>query len=162
MNRAESVTFLYRYQNNVISRLEDRVRALEGGTTTSGTTGNSGFGNQPPSTTTTAPPRKYTARGNQGTVRSFTLVAGKYDAVFTLEATKAATEHDEPRNVIPTACQALDPTQNPAGAEDVIRIQVEYRDRSSSLWKTHAVSDLQLTGNNARNNTINLRRRDFW
>ena len=31
VNRAQSVTFLYRYHNNVIGRLEDRVRALEGG-----------------------------------------------------------------------------------------------------------------------------------
>lgn len=155
VNRAESVTFLHRYHNNVVGGLENRVRALEGGTTT-GTTGNTGFGNQPASTTTTAPPRKYTARGNQGTVRSFTLVAGKYDAVFTLEATKAATEHDEPRNDLSDACQTLDPTQSRPANEHVMRIQVEYRDRSSSAWKTHAVSQLQLTGANQAGTTTNL------
>lgn len=165
VNRAESVTFLHRYQTNVISGLENRVRALEGRPTTPttpGTTGNSGFGNQPASTTTTAPPRKYTVRGtHQDTSRSFTnLVAGKYDAVFTLEATKAATAHDEPGNVRPAGdCQTLVPPQTVAAAatfEDVTLIRVEYRDRNSSVWKTHAVSKLQLTETNEATNTTRL------
>ena len=163
VNRAESVTFLHRYQNSVISPLESRVRALERGAVQgSGTTGNSGFGNEPATTTTTAPPRKYTTRGTQGTVRSFTLVAGEYDAVFTLEAVKAATDHDEPRNERSTDnggdCQTLDPDQELAAVatfEDVILIQVEYRDRSSSAWKTHAVSELRLpmTGTGTANSS---------
>ena len=159
VNRAESVTFLHRYHNNVISRVENRVRALEGrtGTTgTTGTTGDTGFGTQPPTTTTTVPPRKYTTRGNQGTVRSFTLVAGTYDAVFTLEAVKPAADHDEPRNEVPAACQTLAPTQDPADDETVIRIQVEYRDRTSSVWRTHAVSSLALTTANAVGATTGL------
>ena len=151
INRAESVTFLHRYNNNVVSPLEHRVRVLESGSSTGSGTG---FGNQPPSTTTTAPPRKYTTRGNQNTVRSFTLVAGEYDAVFTLEAIKAATDHDEPSNDIPTSCQA--DAGAPASNEDVILIQVEYRDRSSSVWKTHAVSALQLDGPNTTTDTTHL------
>ena len=169
VNRAESVTFLHRYNNNVVSPLANRVRALESGSVQTGGTGSGGFGNQPPSTTTTVPPRKYTTRGTQGTVRSFTLVAGEYDAVFTLEAVKAATDHDEPRNERSTDnngdCQDLTPDQNlptdDATFEDVILIQVEYRDRSSSVWKTHAVSELRLplTGTGTANtsgNTTNL------
>ncbi len=160
VNRAESVTFLHRYNNNVVSRLENRVRALEG--RTPGTTGDSGFGNQPPSTTTTAPPRKYTTRGNQGTVRSFTLVAGTYDAVFTLEAVKAAAAHDQLRNEIPAACQTLDPAQTPASAEAVTLIRVEYRDRNSSVWRTHAVSELELTGTpNTADDMTNLPAPEF-
>ena len=150
VNRAESVTFLHRYNNNVVSPLESRVRALEGGSSTGSGTG---FGNQPPSTTTTAPPRKYTTRGNQNTVRSFTLVSGTYDAVFTLEAIKAATDHDEPGD-IPANCQ--DGTGSPASDENVILIQVEYRDRSSSVWKTYAVSALQLDGPNTTTDTTHL------
>lgn len=159
VNRAESVTFLHRYHTNVVSRVENRVRALEGrtGTTgTTGTTGDTGFGTQPPTTTTTVPPRKYTTRGNQGTVRSFTLVAGKYDAVFTLEAVKPAADHDEPRNDLSTVCQTLEPTQSRPTSEAVTRIQVEYRDRSSSVWRTHAVSALALTGPNTSGDTDNL------
>ena len=156
VNRAESVTFLHRYHNNVVSRVENRVRALEGRTGTTGTTGDTGFGTQPPTTTTTVPPRKYTTRGNQGTVRSFTLVAGTYDAVFTLEAVKPAADHDEPRNELSTACQTLAPTQTRSTSEAVTRIQVEYRDRSSSVWRTHAVSNLALTDPNTSGDTDNL------
>ena len=164
VNRAESVTFLHRYHNNVVSRVENRVRALEGRTGTPGTPGGSGFENQPPSTTTTAPPRKYTTRGNQTTVRSFTLVAGTYDAVFTLEAVKAAIDHDEPGTPRttnrPTDCQDLDPDQSlPATGgtfEDVLHIQVEYRDRNSSVWRTHAVSGLKLDTDNASGATTGL------
>ena len=163
VNRAESVTFLHRYNNNVVGPLANRVRALESGTTTT-PTGNTGFGSQPPSTTTTAPPRKYVTNGNQGTVRSFTLVSGEYDAVFTLEAVKPATDHDEPRNERSTDnggdCQELTPDQNlptdDATFEDVILIQVEYRDRSSSAWKTHAVSELKLEEANTGSDTTNL------
>ena len=160
VNRAESVTFLHRYNNNVVSPLESRVRALEGRPSTGSGTG---FRNQPPSTTTTAPPRKYTTRGNQNTVRSFTLVSGTYDAVFTLEAVKAAIAHDEPRNERSTDnggdCQAELTDQDlavEATFEDVVLIQVEYRDRSSGVWKTHAVSALQLTGENTSTNTTML------
>ena len=158
VNRAESVTFLHRYNNNVVGPLANRVRALESGTIAT-PTGNTGFGNQPPSTTTTAPPRKYTTRGNQNTVRSFTLVPGEYDAVFTLEAVKAADDHDEPSSDLSDTCQAG--TGSRPSNENVILIQVEYRDRSSSAWKTHAVSELRLppTGEgtpNAVGNTINL------
>ena len=153
VNRAESVTFLHRYHNNVVSRLENRVRALEGRT---GTTGDTGFGNQPPSTTTTAPPRKYTTRGNQGTVRSFTLVAGTYNAVFTLEAVKAAADHDEPRKEPPDACQAAVGAQTPASGEAVTRIQVEYRDRTSSVWRTYAVSSFELDTANSGSTTTGL------
>ena len=157
VNRAESVTFLHRYHNNVVGRLENRVRALEGGTTTPGTTGNTGFGNQPASTTTTAPPRKYTTRGTQTTERSFTLVAGTYDAVFTLEATKAATDHAEPSNAPATTCQTEGgQTQTAASNENVIRIRVEYRDRNSSAWRTHAVSELILEGANDGSDMTNL------
>ncbi|MDE0515302.1 MAG: S-layer homology domain-containing protein, partial [Acidimicrobiaceae bacterium] len=57
VNRAQSVTFLHRYHNNVIRSLENRVRALESGSV--GTTDpNTGFGNQP--TPTTVPPRTFT------------------------------------------------------------------------------------------------------
>lgn len=160
VNRAESVTFLHRYHNNVISPLENRVRALEGRSSTGSATG---FGNQPAPTTTTAPPRKYTTRGNQNTVRSFTLESGEYDAVFTLEAVKAATDHDEPRNERSDDnggdCQSLDPDQALAAEdtfEDVILIRVEYRDRSSSVWRTHAVSELVLEGANTTADTTNL------
>lgn len=169
VNRAESVTFLHRYHNNVVSRLENRVRALEGRTGTPGTPGGSGFETQPPSTTTTAPPRKYTTRGTQTTERSFTLVAGTYGAVFTLEAVKAATDHDEPgtpRTDRPATCQDLEPSQAmPVTTEDafenVTRIQVEYRDRNSGVWRTHAVSDLVLTGANASGDTDNLPAGEF-
>ena len=50
--------------------------------------------------------------------------------MFTLEATKAAADHDQETAV--------------AGAEPVILIQVEYRENSSSAWKTHAVNTLKL------------------
>ena len=152
VNRAESVTFLHRYHNNVIRQLENRIRALESGSV-QGSNPNTGFGNEPTSTTT-APLRKYTTRGTQGTVRSFTLVPGTYDAVFTLEAVKAATAHDEPRNDTTTACQADAGTRS--SSEAVTRIQVEYRDRSSSVWKTHAVSALLLEGANSSDDTDNL------
>ena len=164
VNRAESVTFLHRYHTNVVSRVENRVRALEGrtGTTgTTGTTGDTGFGTQPPTTTTTVPPRKYTTRGNQGTVRSFTLVAGTYNAVFTLEAVKPAADHDEPRKDPPAACQTLDPAQTPASAEAVTLIQVEYRDRTSSVWRTHAVSEFALTEANTGRTTTGLSAEDL-
>ena len=127
VNRAQSVTFLHRYQNNVIRPLENRVRALESGS--GGTTDpDTGFGNQP--TPTTVPPRTFTTRGTQHQTRSFNLPAGLYEAVFTLEATKAAADHDQEAAV--------------AGAEPVILIQVEYRESSSSAWKTFAVNDLKL------------------
>ena len=128
VNRAQSVTFLYRYHNNVIGRLEDRVRALEGGSVGTTTDPNAGFGNQP--TPTTVPPRTFTTRATQTQTRSFSLPAGLYEAVFTLEATKAAADHDQETAV--------------AGNEPVIRIQVEYRENSSSAWKTHAVNALKL------------------
>ena len=167
VNRSESVTFLHRYHNNMISPLENRVRALEGRPAQGPTTTldpNAGFGNQPTATTTTAPPRKYTVRGTQNTERSFTnLVAGQYDAVFTLEAVKAATAHDEPSNERSTDnsgdCQTLVPDQDLADAgtfEDVTLIRVEYRDRNSSVWKTHAVSQLQLTGANTSSDMTQL------
>ena len=127
VNRAQSVTFLHRYNNNVIRPLEGRVRALESGSV-GGTDPNTGFGNQP--TPTTVPPRTFTTRGTQHHTRSFSLPAGLYEAVFTLEATKAAADHDQEPAV--------------AGAEPVIRIQVEYRENSSSAWKTHAVNTLKL------------------
>ena len=127
VNRAQSVTFLYRYQNNVVRPLENRVRALESGSVQTQDP-NAGFGNQP--TPTTVPPRTFTTRGTQHHTRSFSLPAGLYEAVFTLEATKAAADHDQEPAV--------------AGAEPVIRIQVEYRENSSSAWKTHAVNTLKL------------------
>lgn len=126
VNRAESVTFLYRYHNNVIRRLESRVRALESGSTPTQDS-NTGFGNQP--TPTTVPPRTFTTRGTQHQTRSFNLPAGIYEAVFTLEATKAAAQHN----------QDADTTLEP-----VTLIQVEYRESSSSAWKTHAVDMLKL------------------
>ena len=126
VSRGESVTFLYRYQNNVISALENRVRALEGGSVQ--TPGPSaGFENQP--TPTTVPLRQFTTRGTQHQARSFNLPAGIYEAVFTLEATKAAAAHN----------QDSDPEPEP-----VILIQVEYRENSSSAWKTYAVNALKL------------------
>ncbi|MYE56975.1 MAG: S-layer homology domain-containing protein [Acidimicrobiaceae bacterium] len=127
VNRAQSVTFLHRYHNNVIRPLEGRVRALEGGFGGTTPDPNAGFGNQP--TPTTVPPRTFTTRGTQHQARSFNLPAGVYEAVFTLEATKAAADHDQ---------------DNVTGAEPVILIQVEYRENSSSAWKTHAVSTLKL------------------
>ena len=153
VNRAESVTFLHRYHNNVIRQLENRIRALESGSV-QGSNSNTGFGNEPTSTTTTAPLRKYTTRGNQGTVRSFTLVPGTYDAVFTLEAVKAATAHDEPSNDTTIPCQLNAGTRS--SSEAVTLIQVEYRDRSSSVWKTHAVSALLLVDANSSGDTDNL------
>ena len=129
VNRSESVTFLYRYQNNVVRPLENRVRALESGSVQAQDP-NAGFGNQP--TPTTVPPRTFTTRGTQHHTRSFSLPAGLYEAVFTLEATKAAADHDQETAV--------------AGAEPVILIQVEYRENSSSAWKTHAVNTLKLEG----------------
>ena len=128
VNRAESVTFLHRYQNNVIRPLENRVRALEGGSVQTPDS-NAGFGNQP--TPTTVPLRQFTTRATQHQTRSFNLPAGIYEAVFTLEATKAATEHNQDSD------DALEP---------VTLIQVEYRENSSSAWKTYAVSSLNLGG----------------
>ena len=87
VNRAQSVTFLHRYHNNVIRQLENRIRALESGSV-QGSNPNTGFGND--TTPTTVPLRTFTTRGTQHQVRSFNLPAGVYDAVFTLEATKAA------------------------------------------------------------------------
>ena len=129
VNRAESVTFLHRYHNNVIRQLENRIRALESGSV-QGPNPNTGFGND--TTPTTVPPRTFTTRGTQHQTRSFSLPAGLYEAVFTLEATKAASDHDQETSV--------------AGAEPVILIQVEYRENSSSAWKTHAVNTLKLEG----------------
>ncbi|MDE0655624.1 MAG: S-layer homology domain-containing protein [Acidimicrobiaceae bacterium] len=128
VNRAQSVTFLYRYQNNVIRPLENRVRALEGGFVQTPDQ-NAGFGNQP--TPTTVPLRQFTTRGTQHQARSFNLPAGVYEAVFTLEATKAATAHNQDTD---------------ADLEQVTLIQVEYREGSSSAWKTYAVSTLNLGG----------------
>lgn len=138
VNRAESVTFLHRYHNNVVSRVENRVRALEGRPAQGPTTTldpNAGFGNQP--TPTTVPLRKFTTRGTQHQTRSFNLPAGTYTAVFTLEATKAAAAHDQTNNESDTS-------------EAVTLIQVEYRENSSSAWKTYAVRTLKLdtTGTN--------------
>jgi len=129
VNRAQSVTFLHRYHNNVIRQLENRIRALESGSV-QGSNPNTGFGND--TTPTTVPPRTFTTRGTQHQVRSFSLPAGLYEAVFTLEATKAADAHDQETSV--------------AGAEPVILIQVEYRENSSSAWKTHAINPLKLEG----------------
>lgn len=126
VNRAESVTFLHRYHNNVIRQLENRIRALESGSV-QGSNPNTGFGNQP--TSTTAPPRTFTTRGTQHQTRSFNLPAGVYEAVFTLEATKAAADHNQDTD---------------ADLEPVTLIQVEYRENSSSAWKTYAVSTLKL------------------
>ena len=126
VNRAESVTFLHRYNNNVISRLESRIRALESGSVRTPDS-NTGFGNQP--TPTTVPLRQFTTRGTQHQTRSFNLPAGVYEAVFTLEATKAAALHNQ---------------DSDDDAEPVTRIQVEYRENSSSAWKTYAVSTLML------------------
>lgn len=128
VNRAQSVTFLHRYHNNVIRPLENRVRALESGS--AGTPDrDAGFGNQP--APTTVPLRKYTTRGTQHQTRSFNLPAGVYEAVFTLEATKAAAAHNQDTDADPEA---------------VTLIRVEYRENSSSAWKTFAVSDLKLEG----------------
>ncbi len=131
VNRAESVTFLHRYNNNVIGPLENRVRALEGRATTPGGTfdPNAGFGNDP--TPTTVPLRTFTTRGTQHQTRSFNLPAGTYEGVFTLEATKAAADHNQDTD---------------ADLEPVTLIQVEYRENSSSGWKTYAVSTLNLGG----------------
>ena len=126
VSRGESVTFLYRYQNNVISSLENRVRALEGGSVQTPDP-NAGFGNQP--TPTTVPLRRFTTRGTQHQARSFNLPAGVYEAVFTLEATKAAADHNQDTD---------------AESEPVTLIQVEYRENSSSAWKTFAVNSLRL------------------
>ena len=131
VNRAESVTFLHRYNNNVIGPLERRVRALEGRSVQGPTTTvdpNAGFGNQP--TATTVPLRKYTTRGKQSQIRSFNLPVGVYEAVFTLEAAKTAATHNQDSDADP---------------EPVILIQVEYRENSSSAWKTYAVRTLKLT-----------------
>ena len=129
VNRAQSVTFLYRYHNNVVTALENRIRTLEGRVAqTPGTTGNPniGFGNEP--TPTTVPLQTFTTRGNQNQTRSFNLPAGTYEAVFTLEATKAASTHNQ---------------DNDPDPEPVTLIQVEYRD-SGGAWKTYAVDDLRL------------------
>ena len=126
VSRGESVTFLYRYQNNVISPLENRVRALEGGSVQTPDP-NAGFGNQP--TPTTVPLRRFTARGTQHQASPFNLPAGVYEAVFTLEATKAAADHNQDTD---------------ADLEPVTLIQVEYRENSSSAWKTYAVNTLRL------------------
>lgn len=127
VNRAESVTFLHRYNNNVIRPLENRVRALESGSVRTPDS-NAGFGNQPASTT--VPLRTYTTRGTQHQARSFNLPAGVYEAVFTLEATKTAATHNQ---------------DSDDAAEPVTLIQVEYRENSSSAWKTFAVKALRLT-----------------
>ena len=127
VNRAQSVTFLHRYHNNVIRQLENRIRALESGTV-QGSNPNTGFGND--TTPTTVPLRTFTTRGTQHQVRSFNLPAGVYDAVFTLEATKAATAHNQDTD---------------ADLEPVTLIQVEYRE-SGGAWKTFAVSTLNLGG----------------
>ena len=132
VNRAESVTFLHRYHNNVIRQLENRIRALESGSV-QGSNPNTGFGNEP--TPTTVPLQQFTTRGTQHQARSFNLPAGTYTAVFTLEATKAAADHDQANN---TPATGVD--------EDVTLIRVEYRENSSSAWKTYAVRDLKLVG----------------
>ena len=129
VNRAQSVTFLNRYHNNVVRSLENRVRALEGGFGGTTPDPNAGFGNQP--TPTTVPLRQFTTRGTQHQARSFNLPAGVYEAVFTLEAAKAATAHNQDTD---------------ADLEPVTLIQVEYRENSSSAWKTYAVSTLNLGG----------------
>ena len=76
VNRAESVTFLHRYNNNVVSPLERRVRALEGRPVQGPVTTvdpNAGFGNDP-TPSTTLPLRKYTTRGTHTTTsRSFNI-----------------------------------------------------------------------------------------
>ena len=128
VNRAESVTFLHRYQNNVVGPLERRVRALEGGFGQAPDP-NAGFGNQP--TPTTVPLQQFTTRGTQHQARSFNLPAGIYEAVFTLEATKAAVVHNQDTDT---------------DAEPVTLIQVEYRENSGSAWKTYAVNTLKLEG----------------
>ena len=131
VNRAESVTFLHRYHNNVIGLLENRIRTLENRAATNPGTG---FGNDPIPTTTTRPLRKYTTRGTQHNVQSFNLSTGTYAAVFTLEAAKAAASHHEDTD---------------GTAEPVTLIQVEYRENSSSAWKTVAVYQLRLVGDAA-------------
>ncbi len=128
VNRAQSVTFLHRYHNSVIRALENRIRALEGGAVATSDP-NAGFGNQP--TPTTVPPRTFTTRGTQHQTRSFNLPAGVYEAVFTLEATKAAADHNQDADT---------------DLEPVTLIQVEYRENSSSAWKTYAVNTLKLEG----------------
>ncbi len=127
VNRAESVTFLHRYHNNVIRQLENRIRALESGSV-QGPNPNTGFGNEP--TSTTVPLQAFTTRGTQHQVRSFNLPAGVYEAVFTLEATKAAADHNQDTDT---------------DLEPVTLIQVEYRE-SGGAWKTFAVSTLNLGG----------------
>ena len=70
----------------------------------------------------------FTTRGTQHHTRSFSLPAGLYEAVFTLEAQQGS---GGPRSG----------NRHVVGAEPVILIQVEYRENSSSAWKTHAVND---------------------
>ena len=83
-------------------------------------------GSSPPEATRTPP-------------RSFSLPSGAYDAVFTLEATKAAADHNQDTD---------------AALEPVTLIRLEYREGSSSAWKTHAVSTLQLTGSGGAHNNL--------
>ena len=135
MNRAQSVTFLYRYQNNVIRPLENRVRALEGGSVQTQDS-NTGFGNQP--TPTTVPPRTFTTRGTQ---RPHPLVQPPGRLVR--PPCSRWRPPRQPRTTIraTTATKAAPPATSP---KPVILIQVEYRENSSSAWKTHAVNTLKL------------------
>ena len=155
-NRAESVTFLYRYHYNVVDPrldiIEANINRLQSQPTTTPTpttppTPTTVF--VPAPTTTTVAPRKFVLKGTQSDTRTIPSVRGRYNAVLTLEATKAAAAHDEPNNDRPAACQTtLVPNQNPAAGEGVTLIQVEYQDRISDAWKTYAVSSLKLDGDN--------------
>ena len=148
-NRAESVTFLYRYHYNVVDPrldiIEANINRLQSQPTTTPTptptTPTTVF--VPAPTTTTVAPRTFVLKGTQSDTRTIPSVTGRYNAVLTLEVTKAVVDHDEPNNVPPSDCQDA---QTEASNENVTLIQVEYQDRISDAWKTYAVSMLKLPG----------------
>ena len=158
LNRGHAVTFLYRYHENVvadeladIARLRQQVTDLRAdvdnlrgttapttsvkGTTPTTTAPGGGFVIVP--TTTTRPPYKLLLNGDEddtlGYPRSGRIPAGSYKAEFSLEATEAASNHDDDGDV---------------NTNDAVKlIRVEYSN-DRIRWLTYAVSSLKLENGN--------------
>ncbi|MYA40574.1 MAG: S-layer homology domain-containing protein [Gemmatimonadetes bacterium] len=141
VNLVQSVTFLSRYDTEVIDPIVERIDDLEerlgvtrGDDRDTGMSGEYGFGDNTVPTTTTAPPREFIARGSQATTRSYSLPSGTYKAELAVQATAPAADHNED-------------TDEPEILESVVEIRVEYLDRATNDWVSHAF-DLSLTGTN--------------
>ena len=137
LNRAYAVTFLHRYHKYVIGSLENRVRTLEGRTTTTPTTTRPGGFTDPTATTTTLSPRD--RRVSTGRVAHTsgktapTVKDGDYTATFALEATKPALNYYDPD------------TSTDDDDYDITRLRLEYRAPGLSTW--HPVDiDLEFAG----------------